>query len=265
MMKSVLDFAQKKIKKEKISMVTCYDYTFAKVLSGTQVDCLLVGDSVAMTIHGYTSTLPATTEIMALHTAAVARGAGGKFIVGDMPFLSNRKGLREAMNCVDALMKAGAQAVKLEGVEGHEDIVSHIVKSGVPVMGHLGLTPQSIHQMGGFKVQGRQEVEAKLIAKQSLKLEDLGCFALVLECVPSALARTITESLQIPTIGIGAGSGVDGQVLVLQDLLGMNDDFKPKFLRKYLNGATLMRQAFDEFAASTREGTFPTAMESYDS
>lgn len=263
-MKNVLEFSQKKIKKEKISMVTVYDYSFARIVADSEVDCVLVGDSLAMTILGHSSTLPVDVDTMALFTSAVVRGVGDKFVVGDLPFLSFRKGLVAAMEAVEKIMKAGAHAVKLEGVSGHEEIISHIVKSGVPVMAHLGLTPQSVHQMGGFKVQGRRDEEGKLIAEQAKVVEDLGCFSLVLECVPRRLARDITASLKIPTIGIGAGPDVDGQVLVLQDLLGMNRDFRPKFVKQFLNGNERIVEALNAYATSTRQGVFPGPEETFD-
>jgi 3-methyl-2-oxobutanoate hydroxymethyltransferase len=200
---------------------------------------------------------------MTLHTAAVKRGVGQKFLIADMPFLSVRKGLKPAMDCVEKLMQAGASAVKLEGVWGHEDIVSHIVRSGVPVMGHIGLTPQSIFNFGGFRVQGKSEEQSKDLKSQALKLQDLGCFSLVIECVPSSLGKAITESLHIPTIGIGAGPDVDGQVLVLQDLLGFNTAFKPKFVRPFLDGANLLASSLKDFHQEINEKTFPALQESY--
>ena len=262
-MTNVLDFAKMKAASKRISMITCYDYTSAKFAAATDVDCFLVGDSLAMTMHGFPTTVSATTELMALHIAAVARGAGGKFIVGDMPFLSFRKGTKEALDCVQQLMTAGAHSVKLEGVFGHEDTIRHIVESGVPVMGHLGLTPQSVHALGGMKVQARGEAAAELLLTQARKLEEAGCFAVVLECVPAAAARAVTRNLKIPTIGIGAGPDCDGQVLVWQDFLGLNPEFKPKFLRTYLNGAEQIRQAINRFDAEVKGGEFPNEAESY--
>jgi 3-methyl-2-oxobutanoate hydroxymethyltransferase len=244
-------------------MVTCYDYSSARAVDQSSVDCILVGDSLAMTMHGFPNTLSATTEMMAMHTAAVARGAPSKFIVGDMPFLSYRKGLKEAMDCVHELMSAGAHSVKLEGVRGHGDIVRHIVDSGVPVMGHLGLTPQSVNQLGGMKVQAKTDVAVELLASQAHELEDAGCFALVLECVPAEAARKVTELLKIPTIGIGAGPGVSGQVLVYQDLLGLNPSFKPKFLRTYASAFEIIQAALDSYDDDVKGGKFPSQDESY--
>ncbi len=260
---SILDFPARKAAGEKISMVTCYDYTSAQVLNATDVDTLLVGDSLAMVMHGFDSTVHATLDLMALHVAAVARGAPDKFIIGDMPFLAARKGLSEAMHGVQQLMQAGAHSVKIEGEKGQLELMAHIVDSGVPVMGHLGLTPQSVHALGGHKVQGKAAAEAQALIDASRRLEEAGCFALVLECVPRDLAREITGTLSIPTIGIGAGPHTDGQVLVLQDMLGMNPGFKPKFLKHYAEGHRQMTDAVNRFDAEIRHGCFPTAMESY--
>ncbi|MEX0734378.1 MAG: 3-methyl-2-oxobutanoate hydroxymethyltransferase [Steroidobacteraceae bacterium] len=264
-MKSVLDFAAAKAEGRKISMVTCYDASLARVLEASAVDCLLVGDSAAMVMHGHPDTLAATVELMAMHTAAVRRGAPTRFLVADLPFLSYRKGVPAALDAVAAMMRAGAQAVKLEGVQGHEDVITAIVGSGVPVMGHLGLTPQSVNALAGFRVQGRNEDDAARILADARRLEELGCFSLVLECVPASLAARITRALSIPTIGIGAGADCDGQVLVLQDLLGLSNGFRPKFLRTYFDGFGQVREAVDRFDRDVKQGTFPTAAESYDS
>jgi 3-methyl-2-oxobutanoate hydroxymethyltransferase len=259
----IQDFSQAKAEQRKLTMVTCYDHWSAKIISDSQIDCVLVGDSVSMVVHGFDSTVHATVPMMALHTAAVARGLKGKFIVADMPFLSVRQGLGPAMRAVDALMKAGGHSLKIEGVWGHEKIIEHIVKSGVPVMGHLGLTPQSIHALGGFKVQGREEAIAQDLRRQAQVLEELGCFATVLECVPSALAKIITAEIKIPTIGIGAGVDVDGQVLVLHDLLGMNPKFKPKFLRTYMQGFEDLRGSLNRFSDDVTARSFPNESEGY--
>ncbi len=264
-MKSVLEFTAAKTEGRRISMVTCYDTSFARVLEASDIDCLLVGDSAAMVMHGFPDTLAATVELMALHTAAVRRGAPTRFLIGDLPFLSFRKGVPAALDAVAALMRAGAQAVKLEGVLGHEDVITAIVGSGVPVMGHLGLMPQSMHALAGFRVQGRTEEDAARILAEAKRLEELGCFALVLECVPAALASQITKSLRIPTIGIGAGADCDGQVLVLQDLLGLSGGFRPKFLRCYLDGFGQFRDAVNRFDRDVKQGTFPGPAESYES
>lgn len=263
-MKSVLDFGAAKSAGRKISMVTCYDAAFARVLEASQVDCILVGDSAAMVMHGHPDTLAATVELMALHTAAVRRGAPTRFLIGDLPFLSFRKGIPAALDAVAALMRAGAQAVKLEGVAGHEDVIAAIVGSGVPVMGHLGLTPQSVNALAGFRVQGRSNGDAERIVEDAERLEALGCFSIVLECVPSALGARITKAMGIPTIGIGAGAYCDGQVLVLQDLLGLSGGHRPKFVRTYLDGSAAVREALDRFDSDVKQGVFPAATESYD-
>lgn len=257
------DFAGKKQKGEKISMVTCYDYSFACILAHSEVDCLLVGDSLAMVMHGFPTTLNATVNLMALHTAAVARGAVNKFIIGDLPFLSFRKDLNSNMSAIGKIMQAGAQAIKLEGAKGNLELIKHTVESGVPVMGHLGLTPQSVHQIGGFKVQGKDKKEYDQIFEEARQLESAGCFSLVLECVPTNLAQEISKTLKIPTIGIGAGKGTDGQVLVLQDLLGMNKEFRPKFLRTYMAGFEDIKSALNQYHRDVVTEQFPTDRESY--
>lgn len=259
----IQDFAAKKQKGQKISMVTCYDYSFARILADSEVDCLLVGDSLAMTMHGFSTTLNASVKLMALHTAAVARGASNKFIVGDLPFMSYRKDLTSNMTAIADVMKAGAHAVKLEGAVGNLELIEHTVASGVPVMGHLGLTPQSVHQLGGFKVQGKDKRDQEQIMKDALALEKAGCFAVVLECVPAKLSEEISKALSIPTIGIGAGVHCDGQVLVLQDMLGMNKEFHPKFLRTYMSGFEQIKSAFNQFHRDVSSEAFPSEKESY--
>ncbi len=260
---NVHDFQKMKDDGRKISMITCYDYSSARAVAESNIDCILVGDSLAMTMHGYPNTLSATTAMMALHTAAVAKGAPAKFIIADLPFLSYRKGLKDAMDAVHELMSAGAHAVKLEGVRGHAEIVRHIVDSGVPVMGHLGLTPQSLHGLGGMKVQARTNAAVKVLTAEARELEDAGCFALVLECVPTQGARRVTDLLKIPTIGIGAGTHVSGQVLVYQDMLGLNPGFKPKFLRVYANTFEVIQTALNAYDSDVKSGAFPSASESY--
>src|SRR5882724_9576499 len=260
---NVLEFQKMKDEGRRISMVTCYDYSSARAVDESSIDCILVGDSLAMTMHGYPSTLSATTTMMALHTAAVARGAPSKFIVADLPFLSYRKGLQDAIDSVHDLMSAGAHAVKLEGVRGHAEIVRHIVDSGVPVMGHLGLTPQSVRGLGGMKIQARTNAAVKILASEARELEDAGCFALVLECVPAEAARQVTNLLKIPTIGIGAGPGVSGQVLVYQDMIGLNPGFKPKFLRTYANTFDIIQAALNAYDQDVKSGSFPNDSESY--
>ncbi|MFQ3346629.1 MAG: 3-methyl-2-oxobutanoate hydroxymethyltransferase [Candidatus Azotimanducaceae bacterium] len=256
-------FRQRKVAREKISMVTCYDFWSAQILADSSVDTLLVGDSLAMVMHGFPSTVHATVEMMATHIAAVKRGAPNKFIVGDMPFLAARKDLGQAMDAVTALMQAGSNAIKIEGAAGQLPLLAHIVESGVPVMGHLGLTPQSVESLGGHKVQGRLDADAQRIFNDALALQDAGCFSLVLECIPQALGERITLALDIPTIGIGAGPNTDGQVLVLQDLLGMQKAFKPKFLRHYMQGHELLSNALNHYHSDVVEGHFPSCQEVY--
>ena len=260
---NVLDFKTKKDKDQKVSVITCYDYTFAKIVNNTDVDCVLVGDSGSMVMHGHPSTTHATTEMMSILTEAVSHGAKDKFIIGDMPFLSNRCGLKTAMKTVFRLIKAGAHAIKLEGVDGNEKLIKHIVESGIPVMGHIGLTPQSVNALGGYSVQGKNHKKAQKLVEEAKILEDLGCFGMVLECIPSELARTITDSVSISTIGIGAGPHTDGQVLVLQDMLGMNDEIKPKFVRHYLKGSKLIHDALSSFHTDVVNSQYPSEKESY--
>ena len=261
-MKTVLEFKKKKENGEKIAVVTVYDFTIASVFNDSLIDCLLVGDSLAMVMHGFPSTIHATNELIALHTAAVSRGAPDKFIISDMPFLSCRKGLNEAMHAVDALIKAGASAVKVEGIAGHQEIITHIVDSGVPVMGHLGLMPQSVHTLGGYRVQGTEDERAEVIFNQAMALEELGCFSMVLECIPWELAARITRKLCIPTIGIGAGAQVDGQVLVWQDMFGLTN-MNPKFLKHYIDGGSVFREAINTYCREVKAGEYPQLKHSY--
>lgn len=260
---NVLDFQDYKARGEKIVMLTCYDYTSARIVEDSDVDVILVGDSAAMVMHGHGTTIPADIEMMCRHIESVSRGTRDKFIVGDMPFLSFRQSLTDNIRAVASVMQAGAHAVKLEGIEGNGETIRHIVKSGVPVMGHLGLTPQSVNQLGGYRVQGRGDSAAAVLKQEAKDCEEAGCFSIVLECVPDELAAEITDSLSIPTIGIGAGASTDGQVLVMQDLLGLSSDFKPKFVRKYIDGRKLWQDAFNTFASDVKSGEFPTTDESY--
>jgi 3-methyl-2-oxobutanoate hydroxymethyltransferase len=262
-MTSVLEFQRYKNRNKPISVLTCYDYWSAKIIDETNIDAVLVGDSVSMVMHGYDTTVNANLEMMKLHVAAVRKGLKNKFLIADMPFLSHRKGLKELIESVDDVMKSGAQAVKIEGANGHIEAISHVVGSGVPVMGHIGLTPQSVHQLGGFKVQGKNDKQAQQLIDDAKSLEHAGCFAIVLEMVPSDLAKTISEIVSVPTIGIGAGEYTDGQVLVLQDMLGMDKDFTPKFLKKYLNGYEMIKSAINDFDSEVKEKRFPTKKESF--
>jgi 3-methyl-2-oxobutanoate hydroxymethyltransferase len=199
--------------------------------------------------------------MMATHVAAVRRGAPNAIVIGDMPFLSARRGKTAAVEAAGALMRAGATAVKIEGVTGHEDAIAHLVESGIPVMGHIGLTTQSVHQICGYRLQGRGTAEAERVRREAQTLEELKAFAFVLECVPAALAETITEERAIPTIGIGAGGGTAGQVLVLSDLLGLDAGFQPRFARRYLAGHEVVRDAVNQFARDVRAAKFPAREE----
>ncbi|HEY5079611.1 MAG TPA: 3-methyl-2-oxobutanoate hydroxymethyltransferase [Opitutaceae bacterium] len=260
---SVEGFAAAKAAGSRIVMVTSYDAWSARLLADSPVDCLLVGDSAMMVVHGEKDTLGATPEIMALHTRAVAKGAPGKFIISDMPFLAARKGEVPALECAALLLRSGAHAVKIEGATGHLHVIRHLVESGIPVMGHLGLTPQWVRGLGGFKVQARDAGAAEKLKEDAVALEAAGAFALVLECIPQALARDVTAALRIPTIGIGAGAGCDGQVLVLHDMLGLNPDFRPRFSRRFADGAALVRSGAVRFAEAVRAGEFPAEEEGF--
>lgn len=262
-MPTIREFASAKSKRRKLVVVTAYDAWSARLLADSPVDALLVGDSAMMVMHGERDTLGATVELMALHTRAVARGAPEKLIVADLPFLAARKRSAYALDAAAQLMRAGAHAVKIEGVRGHADVIQHLVESGIPVMGHLGLQPQSVHAVGGYFVQGRDTGEAARLREDAAALEAAGAFALVLECVPAPLAREVSAALRIPTIGIGAGAGCDGQVLVLHDLLGFNPEFKPRFVRRFADGAALFKKGIARYAAAVRSGKFPAKKESF--
>lgn len=246
-MKTIQDFNKKKTAKEKISMITCYDFWSAKIINDSPIDCILVGDSAGMVMHGFDSTIPVDIKMMEMHLSAVKKGAPDKFIVADMPFLAHRKGTKHTMDCVEKLMRAGANAVKIEAQAGHEAIIKHIVDSGVPVVGHIGLIPQSVNQLGGYKTQGKDTSSALRLHALAKKLEESGCCALVLECIPESLAKKITDQLYIPTIGIGSGAQTDGQVLVLQDMLGCQKDFSPKFVKKMTNMYESVLTALTDF------------------
>lgn len=251
------DFYNYKKPGPKISMVTAYDYTMAKIAANSKVDCILVGDSLAMVMHGKPSTIGATIEMMVLHTEAVCAAVKNKLVIADMPFLSFRKGKVPALDCVEKLMRAGAHAVKLEGRSGHEDVIEQIIASDIPVMGHLGLTPQSVLKYGGYKTQGKDAYSADKILADAKELEKIGCFALVLECVPQNLAKKITTMLNIPVIGIGAGPHTDGQVLVMQDMLGLYGDLAPAFVKKYMDGHKLVTDALNAFDKEIKDLKFP--------
>ncbi len=255
---TVDSFLKAKKNDQKISMLTAYDYSTAKLLDEAGVDSLLVGDSLGMVMLGYENTLQVTMEDMVHHCRAVSRGAERAMIIGDMPFLSYHISVEESVRNAGRLVQQGhVQAVKLEGGSNILDNVKAIVKAQIPVMGHLGLTPQSVNMFGGFKVQGREEEQAKKIAEEALRLQDAGVFALVLECVPEQLAKIISGQLDIPTIGIGAGKYCDGQVLVMQDMLGMYTDITPKFVKKYADLSGAIKEAVTMYIDEMQTGVFP--------
>lgn len=239
-------------------MMTAYDYTSATLVDEAELDVILVGDSLGMVILGYENTLQVTMEDMLHHTRAVSRGAGSCMVIADMPFLSYHITPEEAVrNAGRFVQEAGAQAVKLEGGKAIAPQIEAILKAQIPVLGHLGLTPQSVHRFGGFKVQGKDEAVAKELIEEALLLQELGVIGIVLECIPAPLAKLVSEKLTIPTIGIGAGAGCDGQVLVLQDALGMNRGFTPKFVKRYGELGDAMVTSLRQYGEEVRNGSFP--------
>ncbi|MFJ1269432.1 3-methyl-2-oxobutanoate hydroxymethyltransferase [Legionella lytica] len=253
------DFKRKKQEQLKIAMLTCYDYPSACTIAESDIDCVLVGDSVAMAVHGHETTITATMDMMALHTEAVARGLKHQFLITDLPFLSHKMSLAQTVENVTRLLRAGAHAVKIEGGDADTcKTINHLVTAGVPVIGHIGLTPQSVHQLGGFKVQGKSQEQADILLQQALELEQAGCFALVIECVPQQVAKHISDALSIPTIGIGAGADTDGQVLVWHDMLGLQTSHKFKFVKRYAQGKDLLLEAINAYAAQVHQVSFPT-------
>lgn len=257
-------FAAAKAKGEKLSMLTAYDYSTAKLEDESGINGILVGDSLGNVVLGYEDTVSVTMEDMIHHGAAVARGAKNALVVVDMPFMSYEVTVEEAVRNAGRLMKEGrAGAVKLEGGVRVAEQIRAIVKAGIPVMGHIGLTPQSINVFGGFKVQGKSEEAARALLADAKAVEEAGAFAVVIEAVPAALAQMITDAVSIPTIGIGAGAGCDGQILVYQDMLGMFSDFTPKFVKRYANVGEVMREAFANYATEVASGAFPTEEHTY--
>jgi len=244
---------------ERITMLTAYDATFARLFDRAGIEVLLVGDSLGNVIQGQTTTLPVTMDQMVYHCAAVRRGTERAHLVGDMPFGSYQASADEAVkNAIRLVSEGGVEAVKLEGGAEYAEIVRRIVRAGVPVMGHIGLTPQSVHKLGGYVVQGRTEEKAAKLLADAKALEEAGCYSLILEAMPAEVAAEITRSVSIPVIGIGAGANCDGQVLVIYDLLGMNPDFSPKFVKKYLDLGVLIRDAASKFRDEVRHGVFPS-------
>ena len=262
---SAVTFKNAKKNGEHLTMLTAYDYSTAKLMDETGINGILVGDSLGNVILGYEDTLSVTMEDMIHHGAAVARGTKNALVVIDMPFMSYQTSVYDALVNAGRLMKEGrAGAVKLEGGKNICPQIEAITKAGIPVMGHLGLTPQAINAFGGFKVQGKTQEAAEQLLEDALAVEKAGAFALVLECVPRKLADIITEKLTIPTIGIGAGNGCDGQILVYQDLLGMFSDFTPKFVKKYANVGEIMKDAFSAYIEDVKQGAFPEKKHEYD-
>ncbi|WP_440120583.1 3-methyl-2-oxobutanoate hydroxymethyltransferase [Tenacibaculum sp. Ill] len=249
---------------EKISMLTAYDYTMAKIVDGAGIDVILVGDSASNVMAGHETTLPITLDQMIYHASSVVRGIDRCLVVVDLPFGSYQSDPKEALRSAIRIMKeSGAHSIKLEGGKEIKDSIKRILNAGIPVMGHLGLTPQSIYKFGTYTVRAKEEEEAEKLMKDALMLERLGCFAIVLEKVPAKLAQKVAEALTIPVIGIGAGGGVDGQVLVMHDMLGMTHEFNPRFLRRYLDLHTEMTNAFEQYITDVKNQDFPNEEEQY--
>jgi 3-methyl-2-oxobutanoate hydroxymethyltransferase len=259
-----VDLQTMKNEGKKFSMLTAYDYPMALLEDRAGIEVILVGDSLGMTVLGYENTIPVTMDEMIHHTKAVTRGAKYALIIGDMPFMSYNTSVHDAIYNAGRFMKEGkADAIKLEGGVSVKEIVRAIVKAGIPVMGHIGLTPQTISMLGGFKVQGKDAQAAQKIIDDALELEDAGAFSVLLEAVPAPIARKVTERLKVPTIGIGAGVHCDGQVLVVHDLLGLFDRFTPKFAKRYVNLSEQMIKAFEAYKEEVLKGVFPTDQHSF--
>lgn len=260
---SIPDLREQKAQGRKLTVLTCYDALFARLLDG-EVDLLLVGDSLNQVIAGHATTLSATLDQMIYHAQAVRRGAEKSLVFVDLPFLSYQVTVEEALRNAGRVMKeTGAHGVKLEGGEPMAETIRALVRIGIPVMGHIGLTPQSFHQLGGFKVQGRDAGGRERLLADALALEEAGCYAVVLEAIPADIARDITAALSIPTIGIGAGTGCDGQVLVSYDALGMDETFKPRFVRRYATLGQTIKDAIGHYVSDVRSGAFPSDAESF--
>jgi len=261
---TIVELKQMKGKGEKIPMLTAYDYSTAKLIDETGVPLILVGDSLGMVVLGYESTIPVTMDEMIHHTKAVVRGTQRALVVGDMPFMTYHTGVEDALrNAARFIQEAGAQAVKLEGGEVVADKVKRLVECGIPVQGHIGLTPQSVHQLGGFKVVGKTPEVAVRLLNDAKALEQAGVFSVVLEAVPAPLSKLITERVGVPTIGIGAGPDCDGQVQVVSDLLGLFTDFVPKHAKQYAKLADMIKAAVGDYVSEVQAGSFPTPKQSY--
>lgn len=264
MKKSIETFKTLKKQGTKISMLTAYDYSIAKLIDSCDIDGILVGDSLGMVCLGYDNTLKVTMNDMLHHIKAVTRGTKNALVVGDMPFMSYHTSVYDAViNAGRIIQEGGADAVKLEGGLHIIDKIEAIVKAQIPVMGHLGLTPQSVNMFGGFKVQGKSELAAKQLIEEAKRLEKAGVFAIVLECIPSSLAKIITDSVSIPTIGIGAGINCDGQILVYQDMLNMFSEIKPKFVKTFANAGDIMIDGFKKYISEVKSETFPEEKHSF--
>lgn len=261
---TITDLNKKKSEKKKITMLTAYDYPVARIIDEAGIDCILVGDSLGMVVLGYDSTVPVTMDEMIHHSKAVRRGTKYAFLIGDMPFMAYQISKEEAIrNAGRFLKEAGCDAVKLEGGYEVAEVTEAIVDAGIPVLGHLGLTPQTISKLGGYRIQGRDAAAAKRILNEALTLEKVGCFAIVLECVPDKLAKLITERLTIPTIGIGAGPYCDGQVLVTNDMVGLFDRFVPKFVKQYVKLSGLISDGVRKYKDEVEQGSFPDEAHSF--
>lgn len=261
---TAVDFITFKENGQRIAMMTAYDYTSARLVEEAGMDVILVGDSLGMVMLGHEHTLQVTMADMLHHTRAVSRGSGKAMVIADMPFLSYHISVEEAVrNAGRFVQEAGAHAVKLEGGKNIAPQISAILNAQIPVLGHLGLTPQSVHRFGGFKVQGKEETAARDLMEEALLLQELGVFGIVLECIPAALAKLISEKLHIPTIGIGAGVDCDGQVLVFQDVLGLNRDLAPKFVKRYAELGDATVSALSRYAEEVRQGVFPEARHTF--
>ena len=261
---TIHDFLKKKREKKKITMITAYDYPFAKIVDEAGIDGIIVGDSVGMVVQGLENTLPVTMDEMIYHTKIVARAAQNSMVIGDLPFMSYQASVEEAVrNAGRFLKEAGASAVKIEGGAEVAEQIKAMTRSDIPVMAHIGLTPQSIHRMGGYKVQGKTEESAKKLLEEAHIAEDAGAFSLLLEAIPMSLAKRITEELSIPTIGIGAGSHCDGQVLVLHDVIGLFEGFVPKFAKQYVNLKDQALQAIKVYKEEVESGIFPSEEQSF--
>jgi 3-methyl-2-oxobutanoate hydroxymethyltransferase len=261
---TTLTLSELKRKGEKISMLTAYDYSLAKIVDASGIEVILVGDSASNVMAGHETTLPITLDQMIYHAASVVRAVNRALVIVDLPFGSYQGNSKEALNSAIRIMKeTGAHAVKLEGGREVKDAIERILTAGIPVMGHLGLTPQSIYKFGTYVVRAKEEHEAQILREDAKMLEDIGCFSLVLEKIPAQLATEVSSSLKIPTIGIGAGNGTDGQVLVLHDMLGLNQGFNPRFLRRYLNLFDEIKAATEHYIADVKSKDFPNEKEQY--